>query len=53
MQVLSGDSLVGGTLDVLIGYEPSQSGMQLLFYVVTLALILFFCVTRQAPALHT
>ena len=38
--VLSADSFAGRFLHTLIGYEPSPSGMQMLFYVGTLALIL-------------
>lgn len=52
--VLSSDSLPGRILHVLIGYEPSPSGMQMLFYVVTLGLILFFAsvVKRQHAPQH-
>ena len=38
--ILSSDSLVGRILHALVGYEPSPSAMQMLFYVVTLGLIL-------------
>ena len=38
--ILSADSLTGRILHAMIGYEPSPSAMQMLFYVVTLALIL-------------
>ena len=37
---LSADSFAGRFLHALIGYEPSPSGMQMMFYVATLALIL-------------
>jgi high-affinity iron transporter len=37
--LLSDDSLVGRTLHVLIGYNAQPSGMQLLFYVATLTLL--------------
>ncbi len=38
--ILSSDSLAGRILHALVGYEPSPSAMQMLFYVVTLGLIL-------------
>ncbi len=38
--ILSADSLPGRILHALVGYEPSPSAMQMLFYTVTLALIL-------------
>jgi high-affinity iron transporter len=38
--LLSDDSLVGRTLHVLIGYTAQPSGMQLLFYMATLALLI-------------
>lgn len=38
--ILSADSLVGRILHALVGYEPNPSAMQMLFYVVTLGLIL-------------
>lgn len=38
--LLSEDSLAGRTLHVLIGYTAQPSGMQLLFYVATLALLI-------------
>ncbi len=38
--LLSEDSLAGRTLHVLVGYTAQPSGMQLLFYVVTLALLI-------------
>lgn len=40
--VLSGSSLAGRILHAIVGYEPSPSGMQMLFYLSTLALILLF-----------
>ena len=47
--LLSTTSLVGSILHVLVGYESSPSGMQMLFYAGTLATILFFAalVKRQ------
>lgn len=39
--ILSSDSLLGRILHALVGYEPSPSAMQMLFYVATLAAILF------------
>ena len=52
--VLAADSLAGRFLHALIGYEPSPSGMQMLFYVVTLALILLAsaAVRRLQSARH-
>ncbi|NDC09705.1 MAG: iron permease, partial [Oxalobacteraceae bacterium] len=54
--VLSADSFAGRFLHALIGYEPSPSGMQMLFYAGTLALILLASaairrlqVSRQIP----
>jgi len=38
--ILSSDSLLGRILHALVGYEPNPSGMQMLFYGVTLGLIL-------------
>jgi high-affinity iron transporter len=38
--ILSADSLPGRILHALVGYEPSPSAMQMLFYVATLAAIL-------------
>lgn len=38
--ILSSDSLAGRILHALVGYEPNPSAMQMLFYVVTLGLIL-------------
>jgi len=38
--ILSADSLLGRILHALVGYEPSPSAMQMLFYVATLAVIL-------------
>lgn len=38
--ILSADSLPGRILHALVGYEPNPSAMQMLFYGVTLALIL-------------
>ncbi len=38
--LLNDDSLVGRTLHVLIGYTAQPSGMQLLFYVTTLVLLI-------------
>lgn len=38
--ILSSDSLLGRILHALVGYEPSPSAMQMLFYAVTLAVIL-------------
>lgn len=38
--VVSADSFTGRLLHALIGYEPSPSAMQMLFYAATLALIL-------------
>ncbi len=38
--LLSNDSLVGRTLHVLIGYTAQPSGMQILFYLSTLALLI-------------
>jgi high-affinity iron transporter len=37
--ILSADSLAGRILHALVGYEPSPSAMQMLFYVATLGLI--------------
>jgi high-affinity iron transporter len=47
--ILSSDSLFGRILHALVGYEPNPSGMQMVFYVVTLGLILFLAdlVKRQ------
>ena len=47
--ILSSDSLVGRILHALVGYEPNPSGMQMVFYAITLALILFLAemVKRQ------
>ena len=47
--LLSTTSLTGSVLHVLVGYEPSPSGMQIVFYGVTLAAIVFFAalVKRQ------
>ena len=47
--LLSTTSLFGSILHVLVGYESSPSGMQMLFYAGTLGLILFFAamVRRQ------
>ena len=47
--ILSGDSLLGRILHALVGYEPNPSGMQMVFYVITLGLILFLAdlVKRQ------
>lgn len=47
--LLSTTSLIGSILHVLVGYESSPSGMQMLFYAGTLATILFFAslVKRQ------
>lgn len=39
--ILSADSLAGRILHALVGYEPSPSAMQMLFYGATLGLILF------------
>jgi high-affinity iron transporter len=38
--VLPPDSLVGGTLHALVGYDASPAGMQVVFYVATIVLIL-------------
>ena len=38
--ILSSDSLLGRILHAMVGYEPNPSGMQMVFYVVTLATIL-------------
>ncbi len=50
--ILSSDSLVGRILHALVGYEPNPSGMQMVFYAITLALILFLAemVKRQQTA---
>ena len=50
--ILSADSLAGRILHALVGYEPSPSAMQMLFYVATLAVILFTAslVRRQHAA---
>ncbi len=50
--ILSGDSLPGRILHALVGYEPNPSAMQMLFYVATLAAILFTAslVKRQQAA---
>lgn len=40
--LVSSDSLAGRVLHALVGYEPNPSGMQMVFYAGTLALILFF-----------
>jgi high-affinity iron transporter len=47
--LLSTTSLTGSILHVLVGYEASPSGMQMLFYAGTLGLIMFFAsvVKRQ------
>lgn len=54
--ILSTDSFSGRFLHVLVGYEPSPSAMQILFYVATLALILLASafvkrqqISRQIP----
>ena len=39
--ILSADSLPGRILHALVGYEPNPSAMQMVFYVATLAVILF------------
>ncbi len=39
--ILSADSLPGRILHALVGYEPSPSAMQMVFYVATLGVILF------------
>lgn len=38
-RLLSDDSALGKTLGVLIGYKPAPAGIQLLFYLTTLALL--------------
>jgi len=52
--VVSADSFAGRFLHALIGYEPSPSAMQMLFYVATLILILFASawVKRQQLVRH-
>lgn len=47
--ILSAESFVGYFLHVLVGYEPNPSGMQMVFYSVTMATILLFAalVKRQ------
>lgn len=47
--ILSAESFVGYFLHVLVGYEPNPSGMQMVFYGVTLVTILLFAslVKRQ------
>ncbi len=40
--ILSAESFVGYFLHVLVGYEPNPSGMQMVFYSVTIATILLF-----------
>ena len=47
--LLSTSSLTGSILHVLVGYESSPSGMQMLFYVGTVSVILFLAalVKRQ------
>ncbi len=40
--ILSTDSLIGYMLHVMVGYEPNPSGMQMLFYAITLIAIMYF-----------
>lgn len=55
--IVSADSFTGRLLHALVGYEPSPSAMQILFYVATLGIILLASawvkrqqVVRQLPA---
>ncbi len=50
--LLSSTSLGGSVMHVLIGYEPSPSGMQIIFYTSTIAVILLLAslVRRQQQA---
>ncbi len=52
--ILSADSLAGRILHALVGYEPSPSAMQMLFYGATLGLILFAAsrVRRRQAGAH-
>lgn len=40
--ILSTDSMLGYLLHVMVGYEPNPSGMQTLFYAITLLGIMYF-----------
>ncbi len=54
--LLSSTSLGGSVMHVLIGYEPSPSGMQIIFYTSTIAVILLLASLvrrqQQAPVLQ-
>lgn len=52
--ILSADSLPGRILHALVGYEPSPSAMQMVFYVATLGVILFIAslVKRQQASVR-
>lgn len=52
--ILSADSLPGRILHALVGYEPSPSAMQMVFYVATLGVILFVAslVKRQQTSVR-
>ncbi len=52
--ILSADSLPGRILHALVGYEPSPSAMQMVFYVATLGVILFVAslVKRQQASVR-
>jgi high-affinity iron transporter len=40
--ILSTDSILGYMLHVMVGYEPNPSGMQMVFYAITLVGIIYF-----------
>lgn len=40
--ILSTDSMLGYVLHVMIGYEPNPSGMQMVFYAITLMSVMYF-----------
>lgn len=52
--ILSTNSMLGYLLHVLIGYEPNPSGMQMVFYALTLISIVYFAslVKHQKEAKH-
>jgi high-affinity iron transporter len=46
-RVLSDDSVVGKTLGILVGYKASPAGIQIVFYLSTLALLIFGVLWQQ------